>query len=248
MLVAGLDFETTGVDVAKDDIIEVGAVLWDTERAAPLRIMSVLVNPCIESEGPPELSTEIQELTGILPADLEKYGVSTGNACTALSKLCKDAEWIVAHNGLDFDRPMLVNACNPESRPHLFGEMFPQPWIDTMMDIPLKPRIVKSSLSLLAAQHGFLNPFEHRAVFDVMTMLKLAQHYSWDEIVARAKTPAVRVIAQVPFEQKDLAKASKFYWDPNRRVWTKVMRQGVIESLNLPFKWTTEEFHGGAPR
>ena len=43
MLILGVDFETTGLDTQKDSIIEVGAVLWDTQRKMPLQIYSDLM-------------------------------------------------------------------------------------------------------------------------------------------------------------------------------------------------------------
>jgi hypothetical protein len=52
MLILGLYFETTGFDVQKDRITEVGAVLWDTVTSTPVRLVSTMVK---HEDAPPIL-------------------------------------------------------------------------------------------------------------------------------------------------------------------------------------------------
>ena len=50
-------------------------------------------------------------------------------------------------------------------------------------------KIKTRSLPYLAADHGFLNPFPHRALFDVMTMIQIAGMYDINEILKYADSP-----------------------------------------------------------
>ena len=59
MILLSLDFETTGLDVEKDRITEVGAVLYSTGLDQVLETAGYLVNPEIP------ISAEITKLTGI---------------------------------------------------------------------------------------------------------------------------------------------------------------------------------------
>ena len=58
-IVCGVDLETTGLDPQKDQVTEVGAVLWDTELNAPIKFFNKLLR--INGSVP----AEIVKLTGI---------------------------------------------------------------------------------------------------------------------------------------------------------------------------------------
>jgi hypothetical protein len=45
MILCGLDFETTGLQIGKVGITEVGLVRWDTELGAPIQMTGFLVDP-----------------------------------------------------------------------------------------------------------------------------------------------------------------------------------------------------------
>ncbi len=166
MLLLGLDLETTGLDIGSSEIIEIGAVLWDWSRKIPLKINSDLVQ--CEKPVPPEISA----LTGIEDQQLRDWGLPLNEALARLHDLSLAADYVVAHNGNGFDRLFLERVWlhHPQTK-------FQKKWIDTLTDLPLGSKINTRKLGYLAAEHGFLNPFSHRAVFDVLTMLKVMSHY-----------------------------------------------------------------------
>lgn len=228
MLVLGLDFETTGLNLETDRIVEIGAVLWDTDRHAPI----FLLNTLVKGDDWPKSSPEAAAAHGITDDDLARWGEEPGPAFMNLKALMQEAEWIVAHNGILFDKPMLVNHLK-----RLDIEMPKTPWADTSTDIQFPDYIKTRKLTHLASEHKFLNPFAHRAVFDVLTMLKVTEHYDWAEIVRYAKSPTLTVQAGVSFHTKDEAKSRGYRYDGEKKIWVKSLKEFQLEDekKNCPF-------------
>jgi len=172
MFVLGLDLETTGIDPNKDLIIEVGAVVWDVKTQKPRALMSELVS--IDQSVPAECSA----ITGITDEDLKIWGQPLNDVMLRLKQLTYECDYVVAHNGAKFDRLFLQRYYDQNP---LWS--FEKPWIDTLTDVPFPKQIITRKLNFLAAEHGFLNPFSHRAVFDVLTMMKVFSSYSFEEIL-----------------------------------------------------------------
>jgi DNA polymerase-3 subunit epsilon len=218
MRILGLDLETTGLDPQTCEIIEVGAVLWDTNTRQPVQMLMGYVSG-------PEVSPEISELTGLTTQFLREYGQPRDIILSQLLDLIASADAICAHNA-PFDRAFLEAAVTVP----------PINWIDTKLDIPYPPRKGAGSLTTIAAVHGFLNPFPHRAVFDVLTMLKVMDQYSLEEILTRAASPTFKVVSYAPFEQKDTVKQAGFYWDAGAREWSRNMKQCDYDPAIFPFR------------
>lgn len=227
MLVAGFDVETTGLDTKNDLIIEAGVVLWDTERSAPLICYNALIN----HHSPDPLKPEIVELTGITDADITNYGRTPGGVLANVAEIFKKAEAVVAHNGNLFDKPILESNCNRHQI-----EMPPALWVDTSCDIDYPSTITTRKLVHLAAEHRFLNPFAHRAMFDVLTMLRVADHYDWEKTIQWAKSPSLVLIAETTFAQKELAKKLNYRWNSEAKVWTKSIKDFQLEEEKLAAK------------
>lgn len=228
MLILGVDFETTGLNTQVDNIIEVGAVLWETERQVPLELYSSLVKVSRH------VSYEITEITGILNEDVLNYGVSPRFVYLKLLTMLTDVQYIVAHNGTNFDKPILES----ELKRHEM-ELPPIPWIDTMLDIPYPSRITTRKLSYLATEHGFLNPFAHRSLSDVLTMLKVLSHYDINNVISINKEPNVTLVAEVkkPWldvmpegkKQVDLAKARGYRFNGGTKQWQKIVKENSVD-------------------
>jgi DNA polymerase-3 subunit epsilon len=223
VIVLGYDTETTGLDVNKDYIIEVGAMLYDTEARAPLRVFDTFIRP------PAPLPEDYVSPTGIHGQWLLRHGVSFSDAFGEIQRMVAAMvePIVIAHNGVNYDKPItaaelarndVVNHC-------ILGAH----WIDTRLDLPFKKEPKSRSLTHLAADHGFLNPFEHRAIFDVSTMMKLLDHYDFAEVYALSKVPMITVRACVTFDQKQLAKDARYFWDGERKIWTRQIRENTLE-------------------
>lgn len=213
MYVLEIDLETTGLSFEEDDIIEIGAVVWNTDTNTPAAMLNHLV---LQPHKLP-LSEAIVNITGITDADLTQFGIDEKTALCEFLTLAEKCQYVVAHNGNYFDKPFVDKAL---SRHSLSLNL---PWIDTMFDVPFN--CGTKQLTYLAAEHGFLNPFAHRALFDVLTMLKVCSNYDWQEIVSRARSPQIKVIAKVSKEDRQLAKDKGFRWDPKNYVWFKEMKE-----------------------
>ncbi len=225
MLIAGFDTETTGIDPLTEQIVQVGAVLWDTE--AKTKKAKVKLDMLIFGEHIGPLSAEVTQIHGITDADLHAYGYSFQDVMAMLHESILDpADAILAHNGNLFDRVLYEHNCkrlgvNPEALDKL--------WIDSTCDIEFPEHIKTRKLVHLAAEHGFVNPFPHDALCDVLTMLKIADLYPWDSAVRYAKSPTLTIRAMVSFDQKELAKKQAFRWDGASKQWLKSIKDFQLE-------------------
>ena len=220
MNVLGIDFETTGLLPDTDRIIEIGAVLWNCETKTPLRILSELT---LLPDGL-SVSKEITAITGITPQMLENYGISFGNVATSVGHLAKDAEAIVAHNGNRFDKLFWEAAVKRGDAPAI--DVL---WIDTYTDLELPDGIRSMHLKYLAAEHGFLNPFSHRAVFDVLTMLTIFSQYPVETTMRLAKEPTINLQALVSYYDRAKASARGYAWKPESKQWIKSLKSSRVD-------------------
>jgi DNA polymerase III subunit epsilon len=210
MLIVGVDVETTGLSPVEDRITEIGAVAWDTIHATPVGFF----HRFIRQEKP--LSDLIKDLTGLNDEILATYGIPEEQALKDFTVFMGISEYMVAHNA-PFDKRMIEGAYLRH------GQFIPDnlQWIDTVVDVPYPAKIKSKSLVALAAEHRFLNPFPHRAVTDVLTMMAVASNYDWAKIIANACEPKVTIWAKTTFAEKDKAKSAGFYWNGDKKIWTK---------------------------
>lgn len=234
MFVLGFDLETNGLDLELSRIIELGAVLWHIEEAKPVVLLSHLTNHPGETV---TVSDDIAALTGISQKDFDEFAAPFPPVLGAFTSLMSrvDVVAVMAHNGIEFDWPMLANHARR------LGVTLPQvPLIDTMIDVPYPPQVKARKLTHLAAEHGFLNPFPHRAVFDVLTMLNIASRYPFAAMLESCQQPLVtlQAICRKPWEDNgestNKAKEHGFRWDGNRKLWLKKIRAGAAREF--PFE------------
>ena len=108
MKVFYLDFETTGLNLYHDDIIEYA--LMESESGES-------INAFVQLEKKTEVSEFINKLTGIT-TDMTKRGVTVKEAChnikTFINAHAKRGESVVlvAHNGDHFDFPLFKRMMN----------------------------------------------------------------------------------------------------------------------------------------
>jgi len=187
LLWVALDLETTGLDTANDDIIEVGAVKYrGTER---LDEFQSLVNPLRP------VSEFIQFLTGISPTELAKAPPFSAVA-DDLQRFLGDCP-IVGHN-IGFDAAFL----------NRMGLSALGPLYDTLdMASVFMPTQIGYALGHLAEVLGIDTTAAHRAQADAETAAKL-----FLTLVARLRglSPAVRVELRRIAERSDWPLADLF--------------------------------------
>lgn len=223
MLILGVDVETTGLSDERDEITEIGAVLWDWDMQMPLEQQSDIID-CGK-----HISREITEITGLTNEICSKHGLTLEGSINTLDGMMEAADYVMAHNA-PFDKGFIQAAFNKEDM-----VMPSTPWLDTRTDVKWRTKGSRK-LGYLAADHGFINPFAHRALYDVLTMLKLASLYSLEDIIKRSQSPTVTLKALVSFNQKDLAKEKGFHWEAGSKSWLLEIKEMDLEDVEFSFR------------
>lgn len=223
--VLAIDTETSGLDPARDRVIEIGWVLWDVERKAALRMGGGLVEGVT-------VSPEISELTGILPEDVREFGEPIEGLFSEITRDAQGVTYALAHNAR-FDRAFLEAEAKRVGRQRLF-ESFT--WLDTMTDLPLPKHVRPRDLGGLCAAHGFAPLIQHRALMDALSCCRLLSCYPIDRVLYRAQSPEVIVRADVSFDDKDKAKALRFGWQEAAgrtypKQWVKAVKECDVHDL-----------------
>lgn len=225
MIIFSYDLETTGLDFFKDRPIEVGAVLYSTTQSKCLESQGFLV----KSDVP--VSQEITGITGITQKAVDKFGYDTDAALEIVHDMMKQADAVIGHNVVRFDKRMHEQWQNRENL-HTVDKL----WVDTFTDLTefdLQGRkTVFTKLSYMAADKGILNLFPHSAMSDCQTVIKLVEFYDIEKVVERAKSPQVVVQAHQRRDQNDLAKKAKFRWYPDRKIWWKFCKEMDLEEFS----------------
>jgi DNA polymerase-3 subunit epsilon len=209
-----VDLETTGLNPLTDEIIEIGLISFTYGDS----LDPVITNIYGALEDPKKpIPSEITKLTGISDAQVKGQSIDWAFVKSTIEKV----DVVVAHNAA-FDRSFL------EQRVELAG-VSPH-WACSIRHIDWRKLGFKTSaLNYLAADHGFVNPFSHRAVFDCATTFNIiAKHM--DSMVERSHLKEIDIKAfGAPFETKDSLKGRGYRWDPEKRVWGKVVVETELE-------------------
>jgi DNA polymerase-3 subunit epsilon len=227
MILCGVDIETTGVELTSE-ITELSYVFMEVPlfKTPPV----IRQHFCIIEEE--TIPSEITDLTGIDKRFLGTFamGNSVKNAIWLFEQelAIYQPDYIVAHNGQLFDKPMIEHWAKKHSL--VCHRISKTPWIDTAADLP-EGSFPTNKLSYMAAECGFLNPFPHSAVLDILTMFRVLAKCDIDKVIERLKEPWVTVQALVDYNTKDLAKKRKFRWQDcgdgktYDKTWVKRIKQ-----------------------
>jgi DNA polymerase-3 subunit epsilon len=222
VILLGVDTETTGIDPAVDRIIEIGAILYDTEAKVPLHMFNTLIR----------LPTEDGYVspTGIRGEWLRQFGMSLQDAFGEIQRFASMAEVAAAcgHNAENFDKPIILAELERLGfQEHCFKELH---WIDSRYDLPFEVPPTSRRLVHLAAEKGIVNPFPHRALFDVLTMLKLMDHYDYEAVLRHSKVPWVKARICTNYDQRQIAKDLRYSWDDKDKIWTKKVKEDQFDA------------------
>jgi DNA polymerase III subunit epsilon len=216
-----VDIETTGLDAKNDEIIEVGVLEFCIDEQQNPTITSMY---CGLEDPQRELEPEISALTGISNQVVKNQKINW----PLVRAYFERASVVIAHNA-EFDASFLTK------RQELQGAS--NHWACSIKHIDWSKRGFKSQkLVYLAADHGFANPFAHRALFDCATTFRLiAPHMQ--ELIDRSWLRSFEVAAvNSPFETKDVLKKHGYYWDAAGRVWRKVILEDQLENERIFLK------------
>lgn len=228
-MILGIDVETTGLDPEKDEVIELGFALWDWEKKKPVVCWSFLLQPS------KPLSEEVKAVTGIDDSDFE-FQNAFPYAWQELQRAISKCDYIMAHNA-QFDKAFIDNFFKGYNQ-FTHGKQ----WIDTLVDIDFdKHKSKYKNLTYLGATHEFINPFSHRALFDVLSMLKIASNYDLNAMVESAFSPMITVTALVSFDQKEEAKRFGFNWNATDKKWEMKIKKVQLDKIRNEFTFKVIE-------
>lgn len=245
MKLLGIDIETGDLDKDNQFITEMGAVLYDTELKTPVEIYSTLINTVGKT-----ITQEATEYTGITNEMVKSYGIKPILVAQNIRLLIERSDFAVAHNGNAFDKPIVSKFLKDHGEVSIKNI----PWIDTMIDIEYPGNCRNRNLTYLQAFHGFAYP-GHRAIFDVMAMLRILMSYDLNRVIDVAKSPEIELQWSAPYprtgkgspqmiafeEIKDKVKGSGFHWEPDRELWSKTTKELLLRDMKLDFEYKVIE-------
>ena len=175
------DFETSGLNVYKEDVIEIGAKCVETDK-----VYNSLVIPMILAKAKQGLPSKITEITGITNDLLKKDGKKTLQAFLEFFNFLQDVYdqyndiTLVAHNGLSFDDLFLRRMLRyVQGEGHTeFDEMFENIiYIDSLMlSRYIHPTRRYHSMKDLCGLYNVTNESSHRAMGDVNALVEIWSH------------------------------------------------------------------------
>lgn len=231
-----VDTETTGIDPAKDVIIELGMVVFEFDAETGI-VYNVLDSfDQLEDPGfpiPPE-SIAVHGITDEMVA-----GKRIEDAKVA--SLLDGVSLVVAHNS-KFDRVFL------EKRLPVFESL---PWGCSLAQVDWSAEGVGSAkLEYIAYQYGYFYD-AHRADVDCYALLEVLQQKlpKSGDIVLKSvlntlgqKSYTIFAIGS-PFETKDVLKARNYRWDGDKKCWHITVTGD--DAIKSEVAWLKSNVYGG---
>jgi DNA polymerase III subunit epsilon len=216
-----LDTETSGVDPLVDQIIEVGACLYDLEIGCPIESYASL----LRADG-----NSAERINGIPARALvdARHAIDVWRRVLELAEL---SDVVVAHNA-EFDRSF-VRAAG-------IASVADRTWVCSRSDLLWEGggegggrKLVEIALAL-----GLGVATAHRALADVDLMARMftrlhERGVSLPDFFRKAARPKKRFVALVSYEMRHLAKEAGFGWDGDRKQWWRMMPPEDAEALSF---------------
>lgn len=200
-----VDVETTGLDPARDEIIELAMAPFTYGLDGRIFSIGEPFQGLREPSKP--IPTEITALTGIDDAMVAGKSIDPAE----VAAFAAPAAVVVAHNA-SFDRRFLERLCETFST---------KPWACSMTQIDWAQEGREGvKLGYLLNEAGFFFD-RHRAVHDCLAAIELLAQplprsgaLAFAKLLERARAPTWRIWAEnSPFELKDVLKARGYRWN-----------------------------------
>jgi DNA polymerase-3 subunit epsilon len=199
-----LDVETTGLDTAKDEVIELAMVKFRYSDADAITGLSATFQFFNEPAGP--IPAEVIALTGITDQMVAGHRIDAD----AVGAFVADANAVIAHNA-DFDRKLAERS----------WPIFEQkPWACSAKQIDWKNHgFSGAKLTHLLAESGYFHG-AHRAIDDCYGLLEILGRplpgrsaTALGVLLAHARRKTVRIwAANSPYQLKDVLKRRGYRW------------------------------------
>jgi DNA polymerase-3 subunit epsilon len=199
-----VDVETTGLDHAKDEIIELGIVAFTYDDGGRFGDVVGVFSGLRQPYNP--IPKVITTLTGITDDMVAGQTIDVEE----VEAFIRPADLVIAHNA-KFDRPFCER----------FAPGFaPKPWGCSMSDVSWSDRGFEGTkLGYLVAQSGYFHD-GHRAVDDCHALLEVlsrpmpeASDTAFAELLKNSAAAKLRIWAEnSPFDMKEHLKARGYRW------------------------------------
>ncbi|MET4329260.1 DNA polymerase-3 subunit epsilon [Bradyrhizobium sp. i1.15.2] len=200
-----VDVETTGLDLERDEIIEIGMVAFSYgDDGRPKNVIGTFSG--LQQPQRP-VSSAITELTGISNDDVAGKIIDR----KALEAFIQPSALVIAHNAA-FDRPFC------ERLTDVFAE---KSWACSMSEVNWRARGFEGSkLAYILGQFGRFHD-GHRAMDDCIGLFNvLTSSFPHTEspvfldLLSHARKPSIRISVVAPFEMRDTLRTRGYRWHP----------------------------------
>jgi DNA polymerase-3 subunit epsilon len=227
-----IDTETTGLDLMNHELIEIAFAVGEFDNDGKLVLIEALsaVFPCDKNEA--------ESINGISPI-LSQSGTIE---LFAVVKSLLSVDVFVAHNA-KFDKGFCQKFFAECPDKEEYASLMSKPWVCTLSDYTIADKAGRRLTHMAADMGVFMSASKHRALIDVMLLFEVVSrlgHTAFVDAFERALWPEWRVKAEVPFEQKDLAKEAGFQWDAAKKMWLKDIKAKNEEALISMFKFAVK--------
>lgn len=214
-----LDTETTALDPASGQCLEVGAVLFHVPGRAVLGQLSFLI---------PAESNPARHVNGIDPA-VTQLPQPWRQSLELFGAMVDSADAVLAHNAA-FDRKWFGIDPLPAIE---------RPWICSMEDIRWPAdRHLRATPSVrdLALAYGVPVWAAHRALTDCIYLVQVFERCpDLEDLLVAALEPRQLFRAQLSYAERHQAKEAGFRWnDPVAGAWTRRLSESEVRALPFP--------------
>tara|TARA_B100001142_G_scaffold287416_1_gene302972 strand:- start:608 stop:1477 length:870 start_codon:yes stop_codon:yes gene_type:complete len=230
-----VDLETTGLDFAGDEIIEIGIKTIAVNKSDYRDFKAIKAYESYQ-DTEIEISPEITQLTGISKDMIEGHSIEWGK----VEDILGISDIVVAHNA-SFDRAFLEKNID-----------FKNVWACSKNDVNWKERgFFNTKLELLSIWHGFYYD-SHRAMNDVNATIHLLLHPSYkdfsplEELVENSQKTHKLIINKFPYNEsfiKMLKKRGGYRYNSSDRSWRILIKDSDV--LDQEVDWLKKNIYNG---